>query len=262
MAMSPRLLVPRATGFNPKSIPGLALWLDAQASNTLFDAETGGSPTAADGEVGRWVDKSGNTRNVTQGTPNNRPRLKTGIVNGRNVLRFDGSNDLLEGVTATSDLPFPYSLFVVYQSSDTAGALVAFNRISGGNFFEGLRKSAANTFQGIQQNGAPGDGITTVSAADASWHVGEIVFSGTSASLTFTVRVNGGATGNMTTARARDATALDRKLQIGAAFVTSGSDFLSGDIAEIIGYGRTLSASELSLVRQYLGSRYAITVTP
>jgi hypothetical protein len=35
MAMSPRLLRPRATGFSPRSIPGLALWLDASSSGDM-----------------------------------------------------------------------------------------------------------------------------------------------------------------------------------------------------------------------------------
>ena len=38
MAMSPRLLRPRASGFNPRSIPGLAVWLDAsKASSVTLD---------------------------------------------------------------------------------------------------------------------------------------------------------------------------------------------------------------------------------
>ena len=35
MPMSPRLLRPRATGFNPKSIAGLAFWIDAGSTASL-----------------------------------------------------------------------------------------------------------------------------------------------------------------------------------------------------------------------------------
>jgi hypothetical protein len=261
MPMNSRLLRPLATGFNLKSIANLALWLDAQDGATLFDAQSGGSLVAADGSVGRWVDKSGGGRNVTQGTANNRPVLKTGIVNGRNVLRFNGTSHILFGADTTSDLPFPYSLFAVYQSSDTAGSIVSSTRTSGGFVAEVIRKSAANTLQGLQQNGST-NGEATVAAADASWHVAEIVYSGTASSLTFTVRANGGTTSDMTTARARDASAATRALNIGG--VISGGGFidgLQGDIAEVVAYGRTLSAAELSRVRQYLGKRYGITVT-
>ncbi len=41
MPMSPRLLRPRATGFNPKSISGLKLWLDvANTSSLTFNGST------------------------------------------------------------------------------------------------------------------------------------------------------------------------------------------------------------------------------
>jgi hypothetical protein len=260
--MSPRTLRPTASGFNPKSIAGLALWLDAQDGSTMFDADTGGSPVAADAGVGRWLDKSGTSRHVVQSVANNRPLLTTGIVNGRSVLRFDGSNDILIPESAGSDLAFPYSLFVVYQSSDAAGTIVGLNRVTGSFIGEGCRKSAASTLQGLQQNGAS-TAEATVTAASADFHVAELVFSGTSASLTYTVRANGGPTGNMTVARARDDSAQVRRLEIGGAFIAaSAADLFAGDIAEVLAYGRTLSASELSRVRQYLGSRYGITVTP
>lgn len=74
---------------------GLQLWLDASDASTLFDATTGGSLVAADGGVARWQDKSGNARHATQGTAGSRPTRKTGIKNGLAVLRFDGSNDVM-----------------------------------------------------------------------------------------------------------------------------------------------------------------------
>jgi hypothetical protein len=76
---------------NPKSIPGLALWLDASDASTLFQASNGTTPAAADTDpIGYWGDKSGNGRNATQGTAGKRPILKTAIKNGRNAIRFDG----------------------------------------------------------------------------------------------------------------------------------------------------------------------------
>jgi hypothetical protein len=46
--------------------------------------------------VGTWIDLSANSRNATQATPGNQPIYKTGIQGGNPVVRFDGSNDLLE----------------------------------------------------------------------------------------------------------------------------------------------------------------------
>jgi hypothetical protein len=72
-----------------------ALWLDASDSSTLFDATTGGSTPAADGTVARWEDKSGNSRHVTQGTSDYRPIRKTSVQNSLDVVRFDGTDDLM-----------------------------------------------------------------------------------------------------------------------------------------------------------------------
>jgi len=66
MPMSPRLLRPRATGFNPKSISGLKLWLDvANTSSLTFNGST----------VSQVNDLSGNGFHATQGTANNQPTL-------------------------------------------------------------------------------------------------------------------------------------------------------------------------------------------
>ena len=86
-------LFSRFVPFSPASIAGLTAWWDASDSSTLFDADTGGSSTAADGEVGRVEDKSGASRHLIESTSANRPVRKTGIQNSLDVLRFDGTND-------------------------------------------------------------------------------------------------------------------------------------------------------------------------
>jgi hypothetical protein len=70
--MNPRLMRPLATGFNPKSLSGLSLWLDGADSSTI---------TLNGTAVSQWSDKSGNSRNATQGTALNQPTTAT--VNGK-----------------------------------------------------------------------------------------------------------------------------------------------------------------------------------
>jgi hypothetical protein len=72
-----------------------SLWLDASDSSTMFDATTGGSLVAAGGAVARWEDKSGNANHVTQTDSAMRPTRQTAVSNGRDIVRFDGSNDYL-----------------------------------------------------------------------------------------------------------------------------------------------------------------------
>lgn len=69
-------MIPRQT-FDPRTIGGLALWLDASDQ-----------PSA-----GTWLDKSGNARNAAQLATNNQPALNA--IGGRSALLFDGINDTL-----------------------------------------------------------------------------------------------------------------------------------------------------------------------
>lgn len=114
MAMNPRLLVPRASGFDPRRISGLAGWWDASDSSTLFDATTGGSLVAAAGTVGRWQDKSGNARHATQSDANSRPVRSVAAFNGRDALDFDGANDFL-GLSSNVEMINGASLIIVAQ---------------------------------------------------------------------------------------------------------------------------------------------------
>lgn len=71
------------------------LWLDAADSSSI---------TLVSGAVSQWNDKSGNGRHVTQGTAANRPAYPAAVLNGLNVVRFDGSNDKLTRNTTLTGL--------------------------------------------------------------------------------------------------------------------------------------------------------------
>lgn len=145
MPMDSRLLRPRATGFDPRSISGLALWLDAADTSSLyttdagpvtavtaptdisgcvgwwdasdrasmFDAASGGSQVAANGRIGRWQDKSGGGRHLLQSSTGNRPTLIETGFNGRPCVRGDGSEWMVcdgANIAASS-----ITIFVVYR---------------------------------------------------------------------------------------------------------------------------------------------------
>jgi hypothetical protein len=95
-------------------------WLDASDSSTLFDATSGGSLVAADGEVARWEDKSGNAKHITQATSVNRPIRKTNTENGRDVVQFDGTNDVLD---SSAIIP-GQACFIVAKRSATAQPVI------------------------------------------------------------------------------------------------------------------------------------------
>jgi len=98
--------------FNPSRIAGLQLWLDA--TKGLFDATSGGSPVTTDGAtVARWEDQSSSGYHVTQATLANKPLLKTAIRNSKNVVRFDGSNDILVSANIPDNNLLTLTAFVV-----------------------------------------------------------------------------------------------------------------------------------------------------
>jgi hypothetical protein len=96
--------------WSPVSLPKL-LWLDASDSSSL---------TLESGKAKEWRDKSGNSHHSAQNNSNYRPALVTGALNGKQVLRFDGSNDRMhvgDIRTTTGDV----HAFLVTQSSVTSG---------------------------------------------------------------------------------------------------------------------------------------------
>ena len=64
MAMNPRLLRPRASGFDPRSISNLQLWFDGADASTI---------TTVSGAVSQWNSKAGTGGNATQATASSRP---------------------------------------------------------------------------------------------------------------------------------------------------------------------------------------------
>ena len=107
MAMNQKLLRPKASGFNPKSIAGLALWLDASDSSTI---------TLNGATVSQWRDKSGNARDLSEATANNQPTMST--MNGKSALSFDGVNDSLS--TSSTLMAVGTNSFTLFQALECA----------------------------------------------------------------------------------------------------------------------------------------------
>jgi len=73
--------------------------------------------SGSDGDqIETWNDKSGNSNNASQATQASRPTLKTGIIGGQQILRFDGSNDSY-GLTNNLSAIAPWTSFFVFSRS-------------------------------------------------------------------------------------------------------------------------------------------------
>jgi len=117
MAMSPRLLRPRQTGFSPKSISGLYSWYDAsQSSQVTLNGST----------VSEWKDIVGG-RHLSQATAANQPAYTTAGQNGRNCITYSGSGKALRASVAADweflhDGSSQWAMYVVASSDGTSGS--------------------------------------------------------------------------------------------------------------------------------------------
>jgi hypothetical protein len=275
---------PQTFPFAPDDLSGLQLWLDASDSSTLYDATSGGSLVAADGGVARWQDKSGNARHATQSTSANRPARKTAIQGGKDVLRFDGSNDSLSIASSTETFKFVHSsdstVFVVFKSGTTAnpghnayivlGTANSTTTVVGALLYTGDSDptSANNTLYWYVSRGGAG---TYPVFFDGNNYFPSNAFGmisllskpqdGTSGSR-FAIRRNGGSLNSTNSPGGSPQTVSTASstddLTVGRA-PSGESDFLNGDIAEIIIYDSALSDTDREAVENYLLAKWAIT---
>jgi len=255
--LNPRLLRPTASGFDPRRIAGLSMWMDAADSATLFDETTGGSLVAAGGAVARWEDKSGNARHATQGTANNRPLRQSAAQNSRDGVEFDGVNDSL--ATAAFAHSVPFTIFVVHRF--TSATQMAFARVVEHGANNGLAIINNTNVNGL----IPLNQYAVQYASTAFTNTG-INFTTTTRVLEYfgtdeTTRnlsflVNGGSLATATRSTTPTTPTAFSFSKIGSASVAElGAQILF----EICYYNRTLSASERQSVRQYLTRKWNVT---
>ena len=231
MAMNPRLLRPLASGFNPKTIAGLALWMDAPEYNA---------------STGTWADKSGNGRDFAQAIAANRPIVSAVTQNARAILEFDGSNDqLIQGSN--------------FLQVANCTMFAAFQRNAG--TFGGVIASAVNSDRspGIIIDSSRGAirGFQNFALAAAGAVNAFNITSGTVTDGTAVMFTNG--TQISTTAASSTLDTSNTTTAIGS-YRTTQANYLNGYIGEIIIYTRVLSVSERRRVEGYLGKKWGITV--
>lgn len=269
MAMSPRLLRPRASGFNPKSIAGLVLWLDGADRATMFDATSGGSLVADNGGVARWEDKSGNSNHATQSTSNDRPLVRPNTKAGKSVLEFDGSSDFMRAADANSLDVNAFTIFtVVRPSTYVPGAGKAPIIINKGDF----ASAAGTAYELTSSLGASpkystgiasGNTFSSVGAggtAAVTQNVWALVGARRPAASAATVFVNRSSEGS-TSVVSGTLNNISTGLGIGARGTGTPSvsnDLWPGNIAEILIYNAALSADERAKVEVWLYGKWAL----
>lgn len=212
--------------FSPDQVAGLQLWLKADAITGLVDNDP----------VATWLDSSGSANDATQGTAANRPLYKTGILNGKPVVRFDATND---GMLTANNVftALPISFFVVYMGNGNGNARRTIQGVGGANWLIGPYLNEWRVFNG----GFIGAGGLTPGAFRVH---------------TFIQNAGGGTfwlNGSLVGSNAN--TAVPNTIALGAAgtFVEA----IDGDVAEIIGYNTDVS-SQRTAIEAYLKAKWNI----
>lgn len=234
MPMSARLLRPVASGFDPRRIAGLALWLDA--ADTSYNASTG-----------IWSDKSGNGRDFSQDTANNRPIVSAVAQNGRALLEFDGSNDqLIHGSN--------------FLQVSNCTLFSAFRRLGG--TFGGVVSSSGNADRSpsllIESSRGAIRGFSNSSLANPAQVDSFNITSGTVSNGAVVLYVNGSQISSSAALNALDTTQTTTAI---GTYRQTAANYLNGYIGEIVVYLRVLSTAERRAVEAYLGQKWGIAVT-
>ena len=250
MAMSPRLLRPRATGFNPKSISGLKLWLDvANASSMTFNGNT----------VSQINDLSGNGFHATQGTANNQPTYSATGLNAKPALAFDVTDSFLSSASIADLVASPASspaiavIVVTFSAAASAGFAAGSDNAANGRLF--LSAPFDNTGAAFLDVAGTSGGrlsFTVTSAQQVQPSV--YVFRRNGADMS--VRRNGVALASKANA-SQTFSATTAKLQIGQ---TVGLTGFACTMSEMLCYSAGLTETQMQTIERALGKKWGVVV--
>jgi hypothetical protein len=272
MPMNPRTLRPGST-FTPRSISGLALWLDAADTSSLYttdagpvtpvtapteisgcvgwwDASDAASITQSGGLVSQWNDKSGLNNHATA-SGSARPTLTAGGLNGRSVMTFDGTANAMTVAANAAFNSNDLTYFVVFRQTSTAnkGIYTKLNA-DGTSLGFGLAVRSVSPLVWLLQKNAAGPPALQ-SSVDP-----------TTATRIYTVTSTTTATGfldGLSSVAATGQTAshsLNQAVTLGAR---ASSEYLNGFIAEIIHFNTALSPADRARVEAYLAAKWGIS---
>jgi hypothetical protein len=219
----------------------LQIWYDAADTATII-------PNATDeSQITQWTDKSNFAHNANPDGGSAKPTYEnTTPKNGYGYIEFDGVNDRLtinpftQLASATG-----WTMFVVAQKTDGAETTGVLTRTDFGD----LRIELAATGSGVTVTTA-GQTEVYASQSDTNWNAWTLVYE---ASQPAVFRKNG-STLTPVSAPNQDATlnASNNEMYIGG----SASDVWPGNIAEVIMFSRTLTATEYGNVENYLSNKW------
>jgi len=239
-------------GFSPLSLAP-ALWLSDTGSNAA-----------------QWDDLSGNGRHATQATGINQPAIVANALNGRQVRRFDGTNDFFSYPSAVFSYTGAATVFVVTATTTAAsgeyGAFIAeypSGTVSSNAIACSPNRFPNAEFRPVTDVYAPGGvehgaNYTTTVPHIVCWSWSNWSTHKTNGKTV--IRVDGQA-GTPAAYGGNPASATRSIFTIGRLDSTNlVASFLGMDLAELIVYPTQLTAAQRQAVERYLSQKYAITI--
>lgn len=227
-------------GFDPRTIPSNAIWLDAADSNALV---------LSGSVVTTWRDKSGNGRDATS---SGSPTLTTGAQNGLSVITFNGLNQWMTSALSLGSTQ-PLTLFVVARSATTTGfrSAVSLNAVPGARGNSLMLYLSGSGFWWFSGGTGATDGTTSTLALSTSrydinanyWRPSFVQ-----------MNINGTAYASSTSTPA--SLTASSTMIVGRA--QGGTEYWNGTIGEIIVYADTLSPSQRQQVEGYLADKWGL----
>lgn len=246
---------------SPSEFANLSGWWDASDAGSLYDATTGGSVVAADGQIQRWQDKSGNNRHFIKDA-NTGPTRKTSIRNSRDVMRFDGTANYLASNGWAMGSIGSSGGFTVFAALNAAA--ISTNE-SSPYLFDNvvLLSDQYNLFACFYFKSSGSVGAALLDPAERSvsatytantWVVLSFVYTGSQ----MQIRVNGTNLASQSVSGA-DWLNSDTAYPVHLGEMAFYNNFFDGDLGELVTYNASLPTADREAVETYLMNKWAIT---
>ena len=229
----------------PSDYSDLVVWLRAD-SGVTFDIATK--------RVSAWADKSGNSNSVAQATAANKPlRHGYGGQNDKAYFSFDGTNDDLLS-DSNSPITTDFTIFEVSKMDKESDNVFGWYKASDGANIS-IGTDASGYLHTVVNDGTTK--LTTNTAVDIkeSNHIGILQKTSKTINLEYYDLTN--SITQTDTDAAFDATYVfnTEKFNIGSY---NNTQFLEGNLQELIIYNRALTDTEIAEVKDYLNLKYKI----
>lgn len=236
------------SGSNPDTVSGLILWFKADAITGLND----GDP------VTTWNDSSVSANNATQATASQKPLYKTNILNGKPVVRFDGSNDELVTINNTGiSGNYTLTVFAVFKSTVSPADYPAIFSQNPGTTDLGVSLTLNGNRPALDSWINRWRVDNAINTTD--FYVVSITKAAGALSPNSTIYHNGTSQAGAVEGANGTPNVTSAVMRIGS-LDNLANRYITGDLAELIIYNAVLSTSDRQAVERYLALKYNLVI--